>query len=270
VLLAEDNPVNQAVALGMLEAMGLAVDIADNGRQAVDRFAADRYDLVLMDWQMPELDGFAATAEIRRREQASGAHLPIVALTANAIDGDREICIAAGMDDYLAKPFTRGQLATTLARWLPKSAAAPAAATPAPSSTQSARTEPVATVADGPINPRALNAIRSLQGTDGTALAKKVICAYLADTPTRLGQMQSAAGAGDAEALRKAAHGMKSSSGNVGADRLAGLCKELEAIGRSGTVEGAPRLLEGAAGELERVVAALRAQLAERPESALT
>jgi signal transduction histidine kinase/DNA-binding response OmpR family regulator len=118
VLLAEDNPVNQAVALGMLEALGLTVDIADNGRQAIDRVAADRYDLVLMDCQMPEMDGFAATAEIRRREQESGAHLPIVALTANAIDGDREICIAAGMDDYLAKPFTGEQLRVLVVRWL--------------------------------------------------------------------------------------------------------------------------------------------------------
>jgi HPt (histidine-containing phosphotransfer) domain-containing protein len=174
------------------------------------------------------------------------------------------------MDDYLAKPFTRDQLATTLARWLPESAAAPAGATPAPSSAPPARTEPVPGVADEPINPRALETIRRLPGTDGTALAKKVISAYLADTPARLGQMQAAAGAGDAEALRKAAHGMKSSSANVGADRLAGLCKELEAIGRSGTVEGASRLLESAAAELERVVAALRVQLAERPESALS
>ncbi len=114
VLLAEDNPVNQEVALGLLEALGLSVDIADNGRQAVDRVAATRYDLVLMDCQMPELDGFAATAEIRGHEQESGGHLPIVALTANALDGDREICLAAGMDDYLSKPFTREQLATTL------------------------------------------------------------------------------------------------------------------------------------------------------------
>ncbi len=130
ILLAEDNPVNQAVALGMLETLGVEVDVADNGRQAVDRIAARRYDLVLMDCQMPELDGFGATAEIRRREQGAQARVPIVALTANALEGDREICLAAGMDDYLAKPFTRERLVTVLARWLPMPAAGEAGTAP--------------------------------------------------------------------------------------------------------------------------------------------
>jgi len=268
VLLAEDNPVNQAVALGMLETLGLAVDIADNGRQAIDRIAATRYDLVLMDCQMPELDGFAATAEIRRREQDGPQHLPIIALTANALDGDREICLVAGMDDYLAKPFTRMQLVAVLTRWLPLSAAAPKDSTPVPAPVPSVHGEPLAAVADGPINPRALDAIRCLPGSNGAALVDKVIRAYLDDAPMRLVQMQAAANAGDTNGLRKAAHGMKSSSANVGADRLAGLCKELEAIGRSGTTDGARHLLERAAEELSRAVAALGMQVAATAENA--
>jgi CheY-like chemotaxis protein/HPt (histidine-containing phosphotransfer) domain-containing protein len=254
----------------MLEALGLTVDIADNGRQAIDRVAADRYDLVLMDCQMPEMDGFAATAEIRRREKGSDQHLPIVALTANALDGDREICVAAGMDDYLAKPFAREQLAATLLRWLREPAAASARATQEPPPAHPARPEHVATAAAEPINPRALDTIRLLPGVDGAALANRVIRAYLADTPARLAQMQAAVGAGDAEALRKAAHGMKSSSANVGAESLAALCKGLETIGRSGAIDVAPRLLEDAAKELARVVAVLGSLIAEWPEDAHT
>jgi two-component system sensor histidine kinase/response regulator len=268
VLVAEDNPVNQAVARCMLEALGFSVDIAENGLQAVDRVAAGRYDLVLMDCRMPALDGFAATAEIRRGEQGSGVHLTIVALTASTQDGDRGICIAAGMDDYLAKPFTHEQLTATLLRWLPQPAAPAAGTTSGPLPAPSAPTEPIARPADAPINPRALGTIRALPGGNGAALVNKVIGAYLVDTPARLVQMQEAATAGDPEALRKAAHGMKSSSANVGAERLAGLCKELETMGRRGTTDGAQHLLERAADELQRVAAALGGQLAARSENA--
>ncbi len=119
VLLAEDHPVNQEVALAMLEAFDCEVEVVDNGRAALESLARSRYDLVLMDCQMPEMDGFSATAEIRRREDASGSRMPVVALTASAMQGDREKCLAAGMDDYLAKPFTQDKLYAMLERWLP-------------------------------------------------------------------------------------------------------------------------------------------------------
>ena len=113
VLLVEDNPVNQLVARTFLEDMGLQVGVADNGRIALDRLRQERFDLVLMDCQMPEMDGFEATAQIRARQRDGllPGKLPIVALTANAVEGDRERCLAAGMDDYLSKPFTRERLA---------------------------------------------------------------------------------------------------------------------------------------------------------------
>ncbi len=131
VLLAEDHPVNQMVALEMLKGMGCDVDIAGNGREAIESLLMNEYDIVLMDCQMPEMDGYKATARIRELEQAgklrvkgdsaSGqAHIPIIAVTAHAVAGDRERCLAAGMDDYLSKPFKHEQLVATLDRWLPK------------------------------------------------------------------------------------------------------------------------------------------------------
>ena len=132
VLLVEDNRVNQEIALFMLESLGVMAVLAVDGRQAVDALARETFDAVLMDCQMPEMDGFEATAAIRNREHDAGKgyRLPIIALTANAIEGDRERCLAAGMDDYLSKPFSREQLAGTLARWIkPQAPAAPTSAT---------------------------------------------------------------------------------------------------------------------------------------------
>ena len=120
LLLAEDNPVNQRVAVHMLNKLGYAVDVVDNGSLALLALARESYDLVLMDCQMPEMDGFDATAAIRRTEANTSKHVPIVAMTANALQGDREQCLAAGMDDYIAKPIETPQLASLLAKWLPK------------------------------------------------------------------------------------------------------------------------------------------------------
>jgi CheY-like chemotaxis protein len=118
VLLAEDNAVNRHVALAMLRSLGFSADTAVDGREAVDATARVRYDVVLMDCHMPGMDGFSATAMIRERDALTGApRVPIVALTANAMTGDREACIAGGMDDYLSKPFTRAQLQALLERW---------------------------------------------------------------------------------------------------------------------------------------------------------
>jgi signal transduction histidine kinase/ActR/RegA family two-component response regulator len=118
ILLAEDNPVNQAVARRLLERLGCESVVAANGSEAVQRFSEGGFDLVLMDCQMPDVDGYEATAEIRRAQSGAG-HTPIVAMTANAMQGDRERCLAAGMDDYISKPVSRATLEATLARWLP-------------------------------------------------------------------------------------------------------------------------------------------------------
>ena len=127
VLVAEDNAVNQKVAMRMLERLGLRPDVAANGREAVEMCAMLPYDLIFMDCQMPEMDGYTATAEIRKR-QGSNARVPIIAMTAEAMEGCREHCIAAGMDDYIAKPVRLDELIEALKKWAP--AAAPTAKEP--------------------------------------------------------------------------------------------------------------------------------------------
>ena len=118
VLIAEDNPVNLAVASRMIASLGLDVHVARDGIQAVEISARDRFDLILMDCQMPGLDGLSATARIRQREAIDGGHTPIIAVTANALDGDRESCLAAGMDDYISKPYSRATISSVIRRWI--------------------------------------------------------------------------------------------------------------------------------------------------------
>ncbi|MYM68264.1 response regulator [Pseudoduganella sp. FT55W] len=248
VLLAEDNPVNVEVASAMLEGLGLDVSRACNGEEALHSVQADDFDVILMDCQMPVMDGFAATTEIRRHEQQRGRarSMPIIAITANALQGDRESCLAAGMDDYLSKPFTQQALGQTLSRWisLPRPAAPPDADT-APQD-------------DGDtINRQALDNIRALSPANGDALLERVLQAFLHDTPAQLHALRLAISADDAEQLRKTAHSLKSSAANVGAATLAQRSKELEHLGRNHTTAGAAPLLA----DMERSFQAARQAL---------
>ena len=260
VLLAEDNPVNVEVASAMLEGLGLDVSRAGNGAEALHSVQAGDYDLVLMDCQMPVMDGFAATSEIRRHERARGRErqLPIIAITANALQGDRESCLAAGMDDYLSKPFTQQALGQTLSRWinLPRTSwpmQASAAETPA-------ITLPPA---DNLINQQALANIRALSPANGDALLDRVLQAYLRDTPAHLGTLRQAIAARDTGSLRKAAHSLKSSSANVGAETLAQLCKDMEQLGRNDIIDGTDSLLSAMEREFQAARQALGALLAK-------
>ncbi len=238
VLVVEDNPVNQDVVRSLLESLGCGVHMARDGVAALEIVRTSRYDLILMDCQMPRMDGFEATRAIRtleaeRATQGPPARVeraPIVALTANAMDGDREACLAAGMDGYLAKPFTRDELLETLRRWLPESGPEP-----------------------GPIDPAVLEAIRQLDAERGGAIVERVLRSYLATAPGVLAALRGAAGARDAAGLREAAHGLKSSSAQIGARALAELAKQLEALGRSNELDVAPSLVERAFAEFERV-----------------
>ncbi|MES3023871.1 MAG: response regulator [Pseudomonadota bacterium] len=234
VLLAEDNPVNVEVASAMLDSLGLEVTCARNGDEALRAAREGEYDLVLMDCQMPVMDGFAATTEIRRHEHQDGhpRGLPIIAITANALQGDRESCLAAGMDDYLSKPFTQQQLGAVIGRWI----ALPLLAT-VHHDDLPAVPERVA------VNRHALDNIRALSKERGGALVQKVINAYVDDTPLQLSTLRQAIARLDTGILRKAAHSLKSSSANVGADSLAQMCKDMEHLGRIDSTDGASAIL---------------------------
>jgi CheY-like chemotaxis protein/HPt (histidine-containing phosphotransfer) domain-containing protein len=245
VLLVEDNEVNQKVAEAVLALFGCAVDVANHGREALDWLERRSYDLVLMDCQMPVMDGFQATACIRERERRALAEtgrpakrLPIVALTAHAISGDRDRCLAAGMDDYLTKPFARDELLAVLQRWLPAPVPSPAAIEPPPSPSPSPPTGTPAADLDreSSIDRSVLDKIRALERGGAAGLLARVVELYLRGTPPLIEQMRQAIDANDEGALRVAAHTLKSSSANVGAMKLNGLCKELESQARQGQV----------------------------------
>ncbi|MES2150274.1 MAG: response regulator [Pseudomonadota bacterium] len=259
VLLAEDNPVNVEVASAMLDGLGLDVHCACNGEEALQAARAERYELVLMDCQMPVMDGFAATAEIRRHEQqdGTGKALPIIAITANAMQGDRESCLAAGMDDYLSKPFTQQQLAAALGRWI----SLPRAATVHHDDDTPAAAPPATGAQRATINQHALENIRALSRERGDALVHKVVAAYVDDTPLHLSTLRQAIVQIDAGGLRKAAHSLKSSSANVGAEALAQLCKDMEQLGRADSTEGASGILTNMEHEFQAVRHSLSAIL---------
>ena len=266
VLVAEDNPVNQELARTLLENLGCRVDVVDNGQGAIDSIVDspldklhDPFDLILMDVQMPELDGIEATAAIRSFETQHGEQrLPIVALTASALEGDRERCLAAQMDDYLAKPFTQKQLALVLARWLPiasRQAAAIAA--------EDALPRPVSRMAQGHaavLDQSAISRIRSLQRDGAPPVLLRVINIYLDAAPKLIAEVRNAVEKRDALRLQRAAHSLKSSSANLGAQTLSELCKELENMGRLGKLEGAALKLDVLEFEFDAVRNALDLQ----------
>ena len=265
VLLAEDNGVNQVVARNMLKAMGCTFEIVPNGREALAAAQRTAFDLVLMDCQMPEMDGYDATRAIRSWEGTrSGAQrIPIVALTANALVGDAETCRAAGMDDHLAKPYTRKQLTKVLARWLPPALVA-STAPPAPP-------PPTAAPASGPddslLDAAALENIRALDDGDGSVIVE-VLQMYLDEAPGHLERLQSALERSDAADLGRVAHALKSASFNVGAMRLGEICRELEKLAKAGEISTAPKLVSAISGLYQRVEPQLRAEMKHATEGA--
>jgi two-component system sensor histidine kinase/response regulator len=222
ILLAEDNPVNQEVAMLMLQGFGCSIDVANNGREALLAVEQNFYDLVLMDCMMPEMDGYAATVEIRRRQNTGELpHFPIIALTANAIEGDREKCLISGMDDYLAKPFNSESLLRVVKSWVKNS-----------ETMISEVAEPAITV-KSIINDAALEAIRILDPKGGNEFLKRIITLYLSNASTLLQSLEQAWATGELDGIRAASHTLKSSSNQVGAHGLAELCREVEIEARS-------------------------------------
>jgi signal transduction histidine kinase/DNA-binding response OmpR family regulator len=245
VLLAEDNPVNQEVALNMLEAFGCRVEIAADGREVVEAVSRRGFDLIFMDCQMPEMDGYQATEWIRESEGAGGTEtdrMPIVALTAHAMEGDRAACLAAGMDDYLVKPFSQDQLGAVLARWLePVQEATEVVTDDEDGQTSETPSGPAETHPS--IDQKTLETIRALQRQGKPDLLERVIQIYLGDSLRLLEALRGAFSQGDGTGLKRQAHSLKSSSANVGALRLAELCKELEAADALESPDGMDRMI---------------------------
>lgn len=237
ILLAEDNITNQIVAEGMLELFGCKVDLVMNGKEAVQAVRDQKYDLVLMDCQMPELDGYSATGEIRELEKSTGkSRLPIVALTAHAMSGDRERCISAGMDDYLSKPLRQDQLGAVLEKWL-----------------LDLKLDGGRVIQDSVTNeegasdgihfePDALQAYTVLQKAGQPDVIVKLIDSYFEGAFDLLQSMERAIQNQNAEDLFNAAHTMKTNNAMVGAIRMAQICIELETKGRSGIFEDCDKL----------------------------
>ncbi len=255
ILLAEDNAVNQQVAVFMLESRGFRVDVVANGREAVDALERAPYAAVLMDCQMPEMDGFEATAEIRRRE-GSTRHVPIIALTAHALHGERDKCIAAGMDDYVSKPVTPETLFAAIRRWVPRFGSPPVAA-PAVPLDLAASAPPAALEAEPVIDSAALLALRKLQQPQAPNFVGKLIDVFLNEWPARSAAVHQAVDRRDANQLKRAAHSLKGSSASLGAGRLARVSADLEAKGAAADWSAVPALLTQLTLEFEEARAAL-------------
>ncbi|MDQ1818130.1 EAL domain-containing protein, partial [Massilia sp. CCM 9210] len=229
ILVAEDNRTNQMVAAGMLAMNGCACEFAANGREALEAARNGSFDLILMDCSMPEMDGYEATAHIRAFEQGSGRRTPLVAMTANTQRGDAEKCLAAGMDDYLAKPITLFELRQKLDRWLPRGEASPGEEPPSAPA-------PGAHAGDSGESPIDQAMFVKLREIMGASLAQ-AISPFLEDTPQYLLDLEAAAHGGDCDTARAKAHAIKGSSGNLGATHLAQLAKEAEDHGIAGRPE---------------------------------
>ncbi len=287
ILLVEDNPVNREVACGMLESFTCRIDTAENGREALVALETKEYDLVFMDCQMPEMDGLTATRLIRERESQAtpptndpaehhSHRVPIVALTAHAMQGDRELCLSAGMDDYLTKPFTLAQLEQVLTRWIPKHDAVEI------HKDGVSRTSPVVEIGghapaaarhDGRLNgikvestildQSALAAIRTLQRPGHPDIFSRIVSQYVETSQEMVARIRRAILAKDSGELRAAAHRLKSSSAQLGASALAADCRELEMMGARQELDRVGEVLSQFEQHYEAACVALKEELAK-------
>jgi diguanylate cyclase (GGDEF)-like protein len=256
ILLAEDNLINQEVAKGILQIIGCNVQVAQNGLEAVQISTNTHFDLILMDCHMPGMDGFEATNKIRQKEHAVNLErIPIVALTADVQKGVIEQCTAAGMDDYLSKPYTRKQLQEVLEKWLP--AGHKTSAKKAESPTAHAEEQDPGVM----LNQAALENLRTLTTSSGENLLDKAIEMFLDSAPKEIAQLNEAVKMNNATSVANIAHNFKSSCGNLGAQAMAKNAALLETIGRQGHTDGADAIIGTMTDDLPAVIAALRKEI---------
>ncbi len=278
ILVAEDNYVNQKVAVRMLDKLGYRVDVVTNGVEVLEALKHGRYDLILMDCQMPEMDGYTATRMIRDQERqvwestseqtqstidldcpsqfpSSSPHLPIIALTANALQGDRELCLQAGMDDFLTKPIRIEELEKTLNRWV-------AVPSPCHKNSETSHTEKSVQgdwgTGPSPLHSATLAELQALGGEDEPEFFESLVEQFLQDLPRHIQKIQQAIIDQNPTTLTSAAHACKGSSRYIGAFSLAEICLEIEQLGRDETLNEAEGILAHLQYEAERVANALK------------
>jgi PAS domain S-box-containing protein len=272
ILVADDNETNQMVAVQILRRLGYHAEVAANGAEALEAFRTMPFDLILMDCQMPQMDGYEATRAIREAEKATGRHIPIVAATANAMRGDREKCLAAGMDEYLSKPVKMDELKTMLERWISRKPAASAGSTDARRGRATSGGEahadrsPASASRPGsgkkkgkrmdPLDPEVFGQLKQADGGSGGFLGA-LIDKFLEEAPARLKILSESADRGDKEAVVKAAHSLKGSSGTLGAKGLSEMCAGLEECGKAGRMSEVGMRLSAIQEEFDRVRKAL-------------
>jgi CheY-like chemotaxis protein/HPt (histidine-containing phosphotransfer) domain-containing protein len=223
ILVAEDNPVNQEVVAAMLRKRGHHIDVVANGRLAVEAVARASYDVVLMDIQMPEMDGFEATHAIRATPV--GKDLPIIALTAHALSGERERCLSHGMTDYLTKPLRAHELFAAVESW---------------ASSGAERAEPAAATPESGALPVDVDSFREQMRLAGAeAAVDQILDTFLDSTPQRVAAITGALASGNATDIERAAHALKSAAGTIGAKSLAALLQQIESAGKTGDVAAA-------------------------------
>ena len=235
ILLAEDNAVNQKLALRLLQQMGYRADVAGNGIEVLESLERQAYDVILMDVQMPEMDGLEASRRINAN-YARAARPRIIAMTANAMQGDREMCLAAGMDDYLTKPIRVEELVAALSLVKPRRDTA---------------------TADSVLDAKVF---AELQANVGADFIGELITTYLEDAPQLVAEMKRAFAVNDVDSFRRAAHTLKSNSANFGATALTAHARELEQMARAGNLQSADEKIARVETELVQVTAALESK----------
>jgi signal transduction histidine kinase/DNA-binding response OmpR family regulator len=248
ILVAEDTPFNQTFILRLLEKNGFHPILVENGQQAVEAFNPDTIDVILMDVQMPEMDGFEATREIRTKEARSGSHghIPIIAMTAYATEGDRERCLEAGMDDYVSKPISAAKLFQAIDNLLPPEESGPSG--------------------DG-LKPDSLNSEGLIKAFENDHhLFEELVEIFVTDYPQMLNTLRKSLESTDAETLSRTAHSLKGMLRNFQADAVADTAFELEKIGKQGELDSADQIIESLTGQLDDVARKLKQLVKEISE----
>lgn len=261
ILVAEDNPVSQEVVARALTKLGHEVDAVGDGRAALERLherlATAPYDLLLLDCQLPELDGYQVTAEIRRSPHPRINGIPIIAMTASAIKGDRERCLEVGMDDYVSKPMDLRRFGAVVGRWLATDSTLPDGAPPG-------AWEPMSSA---PLDLQAIARLRALDQPGRPSMVERALERFTVSVPTRIAAMREATAAGDAFRLRREAHTLKSSFGFLGAHRAASLAARAEALVEAGRLHAAGDLVPKIETEFHHALAALEELVAPVPSA---